>query len=99
MMKEIIYKFIDEQVFPADYKWEMLGFTLFPDSIYVYRQYWCKIRDMFSISKEEVIQHLNEYLQTKTDIPLGYNVLLEPENRFFSITSSGGTWNVNTVII
>jgi hypothetical protein len=46
---------------------------------------------MFSISEEEVIQHLNEYLQTKIDIPLGYNVLLEPEF-MVSVISSGCTF-------
>jgi hypothetical protein len=88
---EIIYKFIDEHAFPADYKWEMLDPKFFTNSMYISHHHWCKIRDMFSISEEEVIQHLNEYLQTKIDIPLGYNVLLEPEF-MVSVNSSGGTF-------
>ena len=49
---EIIYKFIDERVFP-DTKWSNYNFS-YSNGAYVSCKFWCKIRDMFSLSREEV---------------------------------------------
>ena len=94
---ELIYKFIDEQVFPNT-KWR-LGYNFsYSNNAYVPCKYWCKIRDMFSISREEVEQHLNEYMLTKVEGLLEFHVILEHEI-IVSVISSGCTWNVNTVSI
>ena len=77
---EIIYKFIDEHVFP-DTNWEIY-YLCRHNGAYLSRNYWCKIRDMFSITREEVIQHLNEYIRTKVDIPIYFNVILEQDGTF-----------------
>jgi len=94
---ELIYKFIDEQVFPNT-KWR-LGYNFsYSNNAYVSCRSWCKIRDMFSISREEVEQHLNEYILTKVEGLLEFHVILEHDTSF-NVLSSGCTWNVNAVII
>jgi hypothetical protein len=92
---EIIYKFIDEQVFPNT-KWETYNFS-YSNGGYVSCRSWCKIRDMFSISREEVEQHLNEYILTKVEGLLEFHVILEHDTSF-NVLSSGNTWHVNTLI-
>jgi hypothetical protein len=93
---EIIYKFIDEQVFP-DTKWGNYNFS-YSNGAYVSCRFWCKIRDMFSISREEVEQHLNEYILTKIEGLLEFHVILEHDTSF-NVLSSGSTGNLNTVVI
>lgn len=73
---EIIYKFINEQVFP-DVKWEKYNLHR-SNGAYLSCNYWCKIRDMFSLSKEEVMKHFNEYIRAKIEVSLEFNVILEP---------------------
>ena len=92
----IIHTYIDKQVFP-DTKWETYNFS-YSNGGYVSCRSWCKIRDMFSISREEVEQHLNEYILTKVEGLLEFHVILEHEI-IVSVISSGCTWNVNTVSI
>jgi len=96
MIKEIIYKFIDEQVFP-DTKWWMYNFS-YSNGAYVSCRHWCKIRDMFSLSRDEVAEHLNQYILTKIEGKSEFHVILEHEI-IVSVISSGCTWNVNTVSI
>jgi len=93
---EIIYKFINEQVFP-DTKWETYNFS-YSNGAYVSCRYWCRVRDMFSISKEEVMEHLNEYILTKIDGKLEFHVILEHDTSY-NVLSSGSTVNTNTVLI
>jgi hypothetical protein len=93
---EIIYKFINEQVFP-DTEWEKYNLYRH-NGAYLSCKYWCRIRDMFSITREEVIQHLNEYIRTKVDIPIDFNVILEHDTSY-NVLSSGCSVNLNTVLI
>jgi hypothetical protein len=93
---EIIYKFIDEQVFP-DTKWGNYNFN-YSNGAYVSCSFWCKIRDMFSISREEVAQHLNEYILTKIEGKSEFHVILEHDTSY-NVLSSGSTGNLNTVLI
>jgi hypothetical protein len=96
MMNEIIYRFIDEQVFP-DAKWSNYNFS-YSNGGYVSCRHWCKIRDMFSLSRDEVAQHLNEYMLTKIKGKSEFHVILEHDTSF-SVLSSGGTGNLNTILI
>lgn len=91
---EIIYKFINEQVFPTT-EWEKYNLYRH-NGAYLSCKYWCKIRDMFSITREEVIQHLNEYIRTKVDIPIDFNVILEHDT---SHNLTANTISNNTVLI
>lgn len=73
---DIIYKFISEQLFP-NVNWARYNLHN-QKGMYLSCNYWCKISDMFSISKDETKQYLNKWVHSNVDnIHPEFSVILE----------------------
>lgn len=72
---DIIYKFINEQVFP-DVNWSRYNLSN-SKGTYISCNHWCKISNMFTLTKDETSRHLNCYVRRKVNVPLDFNVILE----------------------
>jgi hypothetical protein len=75
--EELIYKFIGEQIFP-NVNWKQYNLHNHK-GVYITCKYWCKIRDIFSLTTDETIQHLNTFIHSTVNVPPDFTVALEKE--------------------